>query len=90
VRVLLGVAVAVGVAQWPYGHACGVALYGYLAAAGGVTLAGLWGSVVSWQRRMGLAHIIALLVALWGGILLGRSALERSDIVKHPLTWACP
>jgi hypothetical protein len=90
VRVGLGVAVAVGVAQWPYGHGCGLALYGYLAAAGGVALAGLWGAVVSWKRRIGLAHTIAVLVAIWGGVLLGRAVLDRSDIVKHPLTWTCP
>ena len=55
IRVALGVAVAVGVTQWPYAHACGLLLYAYLAAAGGVVLAGLWGAVTSWNRRMGIA-----------------------------------
>jgi hypothetical protein len=90
VRVGLGVAVAVGVAQWPYAHACGLALYGYVAAAGGVVLAGLWGAVTSWSRRMGLAHIISLLVALWGGLLVGQAVLERTQYVRHPAVWTCP
>ena len=90
VRVLLGVAVAIGVAQWPYAHACGVPLYGYLAAAGGVVLAGLWGAVTSWRRRMAMAHVLSLIVTLWGGVLAGKAFLDRSDYARHPATWACP
>lgn len=90
VRVLLGVVVAVGVAQWPYAHACGWPLYGYLAAAGGVALVGLWGAVISWRRRMGLAHLISLAVVLWGSGLVGKVFLDRSEYARHPATWACP
>jgi hypothetical protein len=89
VRVALGVAVAVGVTQWPYLHACGLAAYGYAAAAGGVVLAGLWGAVTSWKRRMGLAHVVSLLVALWGSVLLGKAVLDRTAYVDTPLTWSC-
>jgi hypothetical protein len=90
VRVLLGVAVAIGVAQWPYAHACGFPLYGYLAAAGGVVLAGLWGAVTSWRRRMTMAHVLSLVVTLWGGVLVGKALLDRSNYARHPATWACP
>ena len=89
VRVLLGVAVAVGVAQWPYAHVCGLSLYGYLAAAVGVLLAGSWGAVTSWRRRMGLAHVVSLIVALWGSALVAKAFLDRSDYARHPATWTC-
>ncbi|NOT09048.1 MAG: hypothetical protein HOP28_12685 [Gemmatimonadales bacterium] len=88
-RVLLGVVVAAGVTQWPYAHACGLALYFYLGALGGVVLAGLWGAVTSWSRRMGWAHIVSLLVALWGGALLGKAVLDRTAYAKQPLSWTC-
>jgi hypothetical protein len=89
IRVALGVAVAVGVTQWPYAHACGLLLYAYLAAAGGVVLAGLWGAVTSWNRRMGVAHIVSLLVTIWGTGLVAKTVLDRSSYVGHPAGWAC-
>lgn len=90
VRVGLGVAVALGVTQWPYAHVCGLALYLYIGAAGGVILAGLWGVMTSWARRMGWAHLISLLVTLWGAVLVGKTILDRSSYAKHPAVWTCP
>lgn len=91
VRVLLGVAVAAGVTlSWPYAHACGLPLYGYLAAAAGVFLAGLWGAVTSWKRRVAPAHVISLLVTLCGMLLVGKVLLDRSDYGRHRETWSCP
>jgi hypothetical protein len=89
IRVGLGVAVAVGVTQWPYAHECGMLLDVYLAAAGGVVLAGLWGAVTSWSRRMGLAHILSLLVTLWGVGLAAKTVLDRSSYARHPAVWVC-
>ncbi|HEX7023361.1 MAG TPA: hypothetical protein VF187_00965 [Gemmatimonadales bacterium] len=89
VRVGLGVAVAYGVTFWPYAHPCGIPLYGYVAAAGGVVLAGLWGAATSWSRRLGLAHVVSLLVTLWGGALLGKAILDRTAYPAHRTTWTC-
>ena len=89
-KVSLGVLVAAGVAlAWPYAHTCGLSLYGYVAAAAGVFLAGLWGAVASWTRRMAAAHLIALLVTLTGALLLGKTILDRSNYPKQPSTWTC-
>jgi hypothetical protein len=85
----LGVVVAYGVTLWPYAHLCGLQLYGYLGAAAGVVLAGLWGAITSWNRRMGLAHLLSLLVTVWGAGLLSKAILERTDYAKSPLTWSC-
>jgi len=90
VRVLLGVAAAAGVAlAWPYAHRCGLPLYGYLAASSGVILAGLWGVVTSWRRRLGVAHAVALLVTLTGIALVTRIIVDRTNYPRHPATWSC-
>lgn len=90
VRVLLGVAAAAGVAlAWPYAHRCGLSLYGYLAASSGVILAGLWGVVTSWRRRLGVAHAVALLVTLTGIALVTRIIVDRTTYPRHPATWSC-
>jgi len=90
VRVLLGVAAAAGVAlAWPYAHRCGLALYGYLAASSGVILAGVWGVVTSWRRRLGVAHVVALLVTLTGIALVTRILIDRTNYPRHPASWSC-
>jgi hypothetical protein len=90
VKVLLGVGVAAAVGlAWPYAHVCGVPLYGYLAAAAGVVLVGLWGAVASWKSRMPLAHTLALLVTLAGAVLVGKALLDRSSYPRLPASWSC-
>ena len=90
VKVLLGVGVAAAVGlAWPYPHVCGVPLYGYLAAAAGVVLVGLWGVVASWKSRMALSHTLALLATLVGAVLAGKVLLDRTDYPKQPATWSC-
>jgi len=89
-RVLLGALLAVGMTQWPYGHGCGISLFLYVGAAASVVVAGLWSSVSSWRRRMGLAHSLALVVTLWGMVLLAREVLPRTGYAKQALHWTCP
>ena len=91
VKVLLGAGVATAVAFfWPYSHGCGLKLYGYIAAAAGVMIVGLWGVVASWKSRMGFAHLLALLSMLLGGALIAKSVLDRTTYPKLPSTWTCP
>jgi hypothetical protein len=89
-RVLLALVVAAAMTQWPYASGCGLQLVFYLGAAAGVILAGLWGTVISWKRRMPGAHIVSLLVTLWGAYLAGRVVLDRTSYPKVQRTWACP
>lgn len=89
-QVLLGGLLAVGMTQWPYSHGCGIKLFLYLGAAGLVVVAGLWGSLSSWRRRMGLAHSLAMLVVLTGLILVAREVLPRAGYAKQASTWMCP
>jgi len=89
-RVGLGVALAAGMTQWPYFHACGPALFLYLGAVGMVGVTGVWGMVASWRNRMGLAHTVSVVVLLWGGILTAATVLPRTGYAKRTATWMCP
>lgn len=89
-QVILGGLLAVGMTQWPYDHGCGIRLFLYLGAAGVVIVAGLWGALSSWRRRMGLAHTVALLVTLSGLVLVAHEVLPRVGYAKEALSWMCP
>lgn len=89
-KVILGGLLAIGMTQWPYSHGCGISLYLYIGAAAAVVVAGLWSSIASWRRRMGLAHSLALGVTLWGMVLLAREILPRTGYAKQALHWTCP
>lgn len=88
-RVLLGLVLAGAMTQWPYAHECGVELYFYLAAAFTVIVAGIWSGISSWYRRLGWAHTLSLMVALWGIFLAGREILPRIGYAKHIAYWVC-
>jgi hypothetical protein len=89
-QVLLGAVLALGMTQWPYAHGCGIKLFLFLGAAGLVVVAGLWGALSSWRRRLGLAHTTAILVVLAGMVLLAREVLPRVGYARQPTTWMCP
>lgn len=88
-RVLLAVLLAAAMTQWPYPFACGLRLYLYLGAAGVVVIAGLWGSVIAWKRRMAVAHLLSLLVVLWGLVLAGKVVLDRTGYARERMSWVC-
>jgi hypothetical protein len=89
-QVLLGGLLAAGMTQWPYAHACGLKLFLYLGAAGLVVIAGVWGALSSWRRRLGLAHTIAILVMISGLVLVAREVLPRAGYARQAATWMCP
>jgi hypothetical protein len=89
VRVLLGVALGAGMTQWPYDTHCGAGVILYLAAAGLVVAVGLWSAVTAWRRRIGLAHVLGLLVVLWGLVLVGQVVLPRTGYLGSHLPWGC-
>jgi hypothetical protein len=89
-RVILGLLLAVGITQWPYPNACGLNLAMFLGAIATVIVAGLWSAVSSWNRRLGFAHVLSLLVLLWGLTLAAREILPRVGYANHVRTWSCP
>src|SRR5512147_768794 len=93
-RLLLAVALGVAMVFWPYPARCGLGLFGYLAAVGVLMTAGLWSAVWSWRHRSGRAHVLSLLIALWGGVLGAAEILPRTGYATpsegHPAQWLCP
>ena len=89
-RLLLGLAIGVGITQWPYARGCGVLLFGYLGAVGGVIVAGLWSGISSWRTRSGLAHVLSLGLVFWGAILGAREVLPRIGYARARAAWLCP
>jgi hypothetical protein len=89
-RVGLGVVVGVGMLVWPYSHVCGAKLLFYLIGASTVIVAGVWGGISSWRRRLGLAHLLSLGVVLWGLALVAGVVLPRMGYASRPAIWFCP
>lgn len=85
----LGVLVAAAVPRWPYARDCGAGLILYLFAVGMVVIAGTWGALLTWDRRLGYAHIVALGTLLWGLTLTSQELLMRVGYAKAQATWFC-
>ncbi len=93
-RLTLAVALGVGIVFWPYEVRCGLGLAGYLAAVGLVTASGVWSAIWSWRHRAPRAHVLSLLIALWGLTLGAMEVLPRTGYAKpdpsRPVSWFCP
>jgi membrane protein YdbS with pleckstrin-like domain len=93
VRLVLAVALGVGMLFWPYSARCGVGLFAYLGATAMVITAGVWTSVWTWRHRSGQAHVLSLLLIVWGIVLAAQEVLPRVGYAKpdaaHPAVWMC-
>lgn len=91
----LGLSIVLGVAivLWPYEARCGFGLAAYLAAVAVVVVSGGWSAVWTWRHRAARAHVLSLLILLWGLVLgsidvLPRIGYAKAD-VRHPASWVC-
>ena len=89
-RVGLGVVLGLGMVMWPYSHVCGLKLILYMVGSLAVVVAGVWGSLASWKRRMGLAHLLSLGLLLWGLALAAGVVLPRIGYARTAGIWFCP
>jgi hypothetical protein len=88
-RLLLGLGLGVMMAGWPYLHTCGPSLFGYLGAVVTVILSGIWAAVSAWKYRIALAHLVALVVVLYGFALITAELLPRTGYAIDRASWQC-
>ena len=92
-RLILALALGIGILFWPYGTRCGLPLFGYLASAGLITVAGVWSAIWTWRHRSGRGHLVALLLTLWGALVAANEVLPRIGYARpseaHPAVWLC-
>jgi hypothetical protein len=74
---------------WPYGRSCGIGLATYLAATTMIIVGGLWVVACTWISRMARTHALAMLVALWGAVLVTVEVLPRSGYARVEAAWLC-
>ena len=93
VRLIVALALAVGIVFWPYGTRCGAPLAGYLAGAGAIVLGGAWTAIWSWRHRAAVTHVLSLLIMLWGLCLVSWQVMPRVGLaiptIERPALWAC-
>ena len=93
-RLVLVGALGIALAFWPYENQCGSGLFGYLAAELVIITGGLWVAVSTWRARLPKMHVLSLLIALTGLILVATEVLPRVGYAavdpKHPPQFFCP
>ena len=87
--VALSLLSAIGMTQWPYGHACGWGLLGYLALLTVVLAAACWGAIASWRSRSAVAHVMALGAVTLSSVLIVAQVLPRVGYAKQEAAWRC-
>ena len=92
-RLTLAVVLGLAMLFWPYSARCGPGLFAYLFASGMVGVAGVWSAVWTWRHRASQAHVLSLLLVVWGLVLAGLEVLPRVGYSiptsSHPATWMC-
>lgn len=92
-RLTLSVALGLAIIVWPYQARCGLGLGAYLAAVAVVAVSGGWSAVWTWRHRAARAHVLSLLILLWGLVLGAIEVLPRVGYAKpdanHPAGWVC-
>jgi hypothetical protein len=92
-RLALATALGVGILFWPYAHRCGVGAGAYIVATAAVAAGGLWSSVWTWRHRTARAHVLSLLLVVWGVVLGAIELLPRVGYATpdplRPTGWTC-
>ncbi len=88
-RLILVSLLAGGLAFWPYQRECGLGLAGYMLTLMLVCSVGVWTAVDTWRMKRGLPHVLALVVALSGLLLLAHEFALRTGYASIQYGWLC-
>ena len=92
-RLVLSVALGIAIVFWPYASRCGLGLLAYLGAVVVVTGSGVWSAIWTFRHRAAKAHVLSLLIVLWGLVLGATEVLPRTGYavptLEHPASWSC-
>lgn len=88
-RLLLALAFGMMMASWPYSRTCGFPLLGYLAAVTMVVWSGSLAAAAAWRHRIALAHVLSLVLILYGLTLAMAEVLPRTGYAMRHATWQC-
>lgn len=87
-RLILVFALFGALIMWPYANECGGGLFGYIGVKAVIVAGGLWVAFTTWRARLPKMHMLSLLVALAGLILIAGDVLPRTGYAtvdpKHP------
>jgi hypothetical protein len=89
-RLGLGLLLGVGMLVWPYSHVCGARLLFYGIGAVTLVVAGIWSALASWRHRQGFAHLLSILLIIWGLVLVMGIVLPRVGYAGQSGMWLCP
>lgn len=93
-RLILVFALFAALIMWPYANDCGGGLFSYVGVKAVIVAGGLWVAFTTWRARLPKLHVLSLLVALVGLILIATDVLPRTGYAavdpKNPPQLWCP
>src|SRR5919201_6874167 len=89
-RLGLGLLLGIGMLVWPYSHICGARLLFYSLGSLTLVVAGVWSALASWRHRQAFAHLLSILLIIWGLVLVMGIVLPRIGYAGQEAVWLCP
>jgi cation transport ATPase len=92
-RLFLVLALGGAIFLWPYARDCGSGLFTFIAVEAVLVVGGLWVAIYAWRHRMPKTHMLSLLLALGGLVLIAGEVLPRNGYAavdpRNPPQWWC-
>ncbi len=76
-RLFLVLALGGAISLWPYARSCGAGLFAFIGIEAMLVVGGIWVATHSWRHRLPRIHVLALIVALGGLVLIAAELLPR-------------